>query len=231
LRASILLPTSANPAGMVDEIERVAADSRFVQASFPVRSGILYGKRLFWPVYEALARNGLVAGIHWGGSNYGLAPTPSGWPSRYIEEYVAEVQVYESQLMSLVAEGTFQRIPDLRVTMMDIGFTWVPMWLWDMDRNWKGMRREVPWLTTYPFEIVREHFRFTVAPLDADSRDELAELIKWLGSDELLLFGSDYPHTHDDDLSVLLGAVSDDARPRLMAANARDWYRLSAAAE
>jgi uncharacterized protein len=226
LRASILLPTSADPRAMVDEIERVATDTRFVQTLLPVRSGMLYGKRLYWPVFEAITRAGLVAGIHWGGTNHGIAPRQSGWPSRYIEEYAGEIGVYEAQLISLIAEGTFQHCPTLRVTMMDIGFTWVPMWMWDMDRNWRAMRREVPWITRYPFEIVRDHIRFTSAPLDVDSPEELAELMSWLGSEEMVLFATDYPHTHDDDLGALLSPMTDSVRKSVMAGNARRWYGL-----
>jgi uncharacterized protein len=187
---------------------------------------MLYGKRLYWPVFEAIEHAGLVAGIHWGGSNHGIQPTQSGWASRYIEEYVGEIGMYESQLISLIGEGLFQHCPTLRVTMMDIGFTWVPMWVWDMDRNWKAMRREIPWIKQYPFAIVREHVRFTSAPLDADSAEELTEIMSWLGSDEMVLFATDYPHTHDDDLGVLLPAMTDSSQQSVMADNARRWYGL-----
>jgi hypothetical protein len=100
------------------------------------------------------------------------------------------------------------------------------MWMWDIDRNWKGMRREVPWLTRPPFEDVREQVRFSVSPLDVDSAAELKPVIEWLGSDEMLLYATDYPHAHDDDLSVLLEAMPEEARPRVMSENAREWYRL-----
>jgi predicted TIM-barrel fold metal-dependent hydrolase len=42
----------------------------------------------------------------------------------------------------------------------------------------------------------------------------------------MLLFATDYPHAHDDDTAVLLGALSEEARPRVMSENAREWYRL-----
>jgi len=226
LKASIVLPTRMDPHAMADEINRVGKHPGFVQAHLPVRSGLMYGKRLYWPVFDAIVENDIVAGIHWGGNNNGLPPTCSGWPSYLVEEYVSEVQVFEAQLINLVAEGLFQRYPTLRVSMLEIGFTWVPMWMWDMDRNWKGLRREVPWLTRPPFELVREHVRFSTAPFDADSADQLRRIHGWLGSDELLMFATDYPHTHDDDLAILLESLSEPARKKLMSENARDWYRL-----
>ncbi len=40
------------------------------------------------------------------------------------------------------------------------------------------------------------------------------------------MYASDYPHYHDDDLTVLLDSVPESVRPRLMADSAREWYRL-----
>lgn len=225
LRASIVLP-SRDPAAMVAEIDRVGRHPGFVQALLPVRSGRLYGNRIYHPVFEALVRHDLVAGVHWGGSNDGLPTTSSGWPSWYTEEYVTELQVFEGQLTSMVGEGVFQAFPSLRVAFLECGFTWVPMWAWNLDRVWKGTRREVPWLDRRPFEIIREQVRFSVAPLDADSAPELAKIVSWLGSDDLLMFATDYPHLHDDDLSILLDGLSEPARQKLMHANAATWYRL-----
>jgi predicted TIM-barrel fold metal-dependent hydrolase len=100
------------------------------------------------------------------------------------------------------------------------------MWMWNIDRNWRGMRREVPWLRRPPFADVREHVRFSTAPFDADLPEELAHFVRWLGSEELIMFATDYPHLHDDDVAVLLEAVPESMRPKVMADNARGWYRL-----
>jgi hypothetical protein len=110
--------------------------------------------------------------------------------------------------------------------MLEIGFIWLPSLGWRMDKEWKGLRREVPWLKEPPFGLIREHVRFSVAPLDADSEREIARIVGWLRSDDLLMFASDYPHGHDDDVSLLLAAIPPGMRPRLMRESARDWYRL-----
>lgn len=225
LRASIALPVR-DPAAMVREIDRVGGKPGFVQVLMPVRSGRNYGNRFYHPVYEAITRHNLVTGIHWGGSNDFAAPTPSGWPSWYIEEYVGERQYYQAQVTSLVAEGVFQAFPTLRVSMLEIGFTWLPTLAWRMDKEWKGLRREIPWVSRAPSSLIRDHMRFSVAPLDAGSSKELARVVKWLESEDLLMFATDYPHTHDDDLSILLEAAPESMRARLMSESARDWYCL-----
>jgi predicted TIM-barrel fold metal-dependent hydrolase len=225
LRASIVLP-AGGPAAMAAEIDRVGDHPGFVQALLPVRSGRLYGNRLYHPLFEAVERHDLVAGIHWGGSNDSLPSTPSGQASWYTEEYAAEVQVYQAQLISLIAEGVFQTFPALRVTMLESGFAWVPLWTWDLDRGWKSARREIPWVDRSPFQLIRDHIRFSVAPTDAVSSNQLAPVIKWLGSEDMLMFATDYPHMHDDDLQLLLDAAPESMRPKLMSESAREWYRL-----
>jgi predicted TIM-barrel fold metal-dependent hydrolase len=224
LRASIVLPGRTVEA-MIDEIRRVGDHPGFVQALLPIRSGRLYGTRFWHPLFVELAQRRLVAGLHRGGTNDAAPPTPSGWPSWYIEEYVADMQVYESQIASIIGGGVLAAAPGIRFAMLEGGFTWVAAWGWRIDKDWKGMRREVPWVNTPPLKLIREHFRFTTAPMDAGPREMMEEIIGWLGP-ELLMYASDYPHCHDDDLELLLSCVPGSARADVMGQTARAWYGL-----
>lgn len=67
LRASIVIPTQ-NPDMAVDEIERCAADPRFVQVLMLAGADMPLGKRFYWPIYRAAERLGLTIGIHAGSS-------------------------------------------------------------------------------------------------------------------------------------------------------------------
>jgi predicted TIM-barrel fold metal-dependent hydrolase len=223
LRASLVVPSHTH-ADIVAEIERVGEHPGFVQVLMPVRNSQSYGLRNWWPVYEAMTRHDLVFGLHWGGTS-DAAPTPTGWPSWYVEEYAGEQQVFMSQLTSMVSEGVFQRFPDLRVAVHEIGFGWLPSLLWRLDSEWKGLRRIVPWIDRVPSAIVRDNVRLSTAPMDAGPPDQLARIIEWVGP-EMLMYASDYPHHHDDDLELLLGAAPADARDRILAGTARDFYGL-----
>ncbi|MDQ3810918.1 MAG: amidohydrolase family protein, partial [Chloroflexota bacterium] len=96
LRASIVVPSQL-PAEAAREIDRVGDHPGFVQVLLPARSQHPYGSRLFHPLWDAIARHDLVAGIHFGGSP-GNPPTPSGWPSYFFEEYVGMATVFASQV-------------------------------------------------------------------------------------------------------------------------------------
>ena len=164
LRASILVPAH-NPELAVREIERVAADRRFVQVLLLAMGEMPLGRRPYWPIYAAAEKHGLPIGIH-AGSTYRHAPTGSGWPSYRVEDYVAQSAAFETQLLSLVAEGVFQKFPQLKVVLIESGFTWLPTLLWRTTKTWRGVRPEVPWIDRPPAEIVREHVRFTMQPIE-----------------------------------------------------------------
>ena len=96
-------------------------------------------------------------------------------------------------------EGVFAKFPALKVVLIEAGFTWLPQFLWRANKTWRAMRAEVPWVDRAPAEIIREHVRFTLQPTDAPP-DPAAWLrvLDQIGSDEILLFSTDYPHWHFD---------------------------------
>jgi len=202
LRASIVVPVQ-NPQLCVKEIEKRADDKRFVQVLMPVMGEMTLGRRYYWPIYEAAERHGLPIGIH-AGSSYRYAPTSIGWPSYAFEDYVAQSGAFENQLLSLVAEGVFAKYPALKVVFMESGFAWLPAFLWRANKTWRGVRAETPWVKRAPGEIIRDHVRITLQPVDEPpNREQLDRLIEQIGSDEMLLFSTDFPHWHFDGLNAL----------------------------
>ena len=197
LRASIVIPAES-PELAAEEIERVAADKRFVQVLMLVMGERPLGRRSYWPIYRAAEHHKLPIGIH-AGSNYRHAPTSIGWPSYYLEDYVVQAQAFAAQLLSLVTEGVFVKFPELKVVMMESGVTWLPGLIWRADKTWRAVRFEVPWLQQAPGEVIRNHLRFTIQPFDAPPRrEQLEKLLEQLGSEDILLFATDYPHWHFD---------------------------------
>ena len=224
-RGSIVANTS-DPQAAADEIRRAAADPRFVQVLLLVRSHAPYGRREFLPIFEACCDAGLPAGIHFGGRGGDNPITACGWPSYYIEDHTAMSQAFEAQVLSLVCEGTFEKFPSLRVALVEGGFAWLPGLMWRLDKNYRGLRDEVPWLTKLPSEYIVEHFRATTQPMEEPANPKhLLQLLDMIGSDEFLMFATDYPHwDFDPPDRTLPGIVPYALRQRIMAGNASRFY-------
>jgi hypothetical protein len=226
LRASIVVPVQL-PELAAKEIDRVGAHPGFVQVLLPARSEHPYGNRLFRPMWEAIARQELVAGIHFGGAP-GNPPFPSGWPSYYFEEYAGMAQVFQSQLASIISEGVLDLFPSLRIALLESGFTWLPAFMWRFDKEWRNLRQLVPWVKRAPSKYIREHVRLTIQPLDLPpTTEELLATVGEIGSDDLLLFATDYPHQHAaDPAQDLLPYLPEALARKIRSENARALYGL-----
>ena len=223
LRASIVVPTE-NPEMAVEEIERRASDKRFVQVLVLAQGERPLGRRTYWPIYAAAERHGLPIGIH-AGSAGRHATTSIGWPSFFIEDYVANSQAFAGQLLSFVTEGVFERFPGLKVVLIESGFTWLPPFLWRFDKTWRGIRTEVPWVKQPPSELIREHVRLTLQPVDEPpTAQQLQRVVEHLESDDMLLFSSDYPHWQFDGEDALPAALDPALRRKIMVDNPLSTY-------
>lgn len=227
LRASILIPIQSAELA-VEEIERLAGDKRFVQVMTLVAGDTMLGRRHHWPIYEAAARHGLPLAIH-AGSSYRHPSTTVGWPSYYIEDYASQAITFQSQLASLLAEGVFKKIPELKVVMLESGVSWLPGFLWRFQKYWRGLTMEIPWVDRPPAEIVRDHVRFSLTPFDApENAEDVGKIFEHLGSDELVLFSTDYPHWQFDGDDPLPPGLSETQVRKILIDNPRQTYaRLS----
>ncbi len=100
--------------------------------------------------------------------------------------------------------------------------------MWRFDKEWRNLRRLVPWVKRAPSEYIREHVRLTVQPLDAPTdTHSLLQVVDQLGSDDMLLYASDYPHLHAGDAEAgLLRHLPVSVAEKVRSENARAWYRL-----
>lgn len=222
LRASIVLPLQS-PELAVEEIERRAADKRFVQVLALVMGEQPLGQRTYWPVWAAAERHGLPLAIHTG-SAYRRAVTALGWPTTWLEDYVDQAQAFQAQVASLVSHGVFNQFPGLKVVLSESGITWLPAFLWRFSKNWRGLRIEIPWVERPPIEIVRDHFRLTLQPVDAPDGPTFERIVDQLGSDEMLLFSTDYPHWQFDGDQPMLDWLPAATRRRIAVDNPRATY-------
>ncbi len=226
LRATILIPYE-NADLAVEEINRAAQHPGFVQVSIFPRTREPLGRRKYWKIYEAASNHDLPIAIHFGGLG-GNAITSSGFPSFYYDDHTVMSQAFQSQVISLVCEGVFEQFPTLRTVMMEGGFAWVPSLMWRLDKHWKRLKAEVPFLKRKPSEYIREHMRFTTQPMEEPPiPGQLLQVLKHLGSDEMLMFATDYPHWDYDapDLAFQM-KLPEELKQKIYYDNARSFYKF-----
>ncbi len=229
LRASITV-AAQHAEYAVDEIERRAGDPRFVQVLLLAQMDAPIGNRRYWPIYAAAERHGLAIGVH-AGSTFRHAITSNGWPSYHLEDYVAQAQSFQANLLSLVHEGVFAKYPGVKFVLLESGFTWLPTFLWRANKTWRGVRTEVPWVDRPPAAIIRDHVCVTLQPTDAPPTGaDMARVLDMLGSDDMLLFSTDYPHRQFDGTDAWPAGFSDALKRRVLVDNpCRAYPRLKEA--
>src|SRR6185312_6254093 len=221
LRASIVV-SLMDPDAAAEEIERRAADKRFVQVLMLAAGEMPLGRRAYWPIYRIAERLKLPIGVH-AGSMMRHAPTQSGYPSYLAEDYVHHAQAFATQTISFFAEGVFAKFPELRVVLIESGVSWLPGLMWRVSKDWRGVRTEVPWIKKIPADIIRDHFRLTIQPLDAPP-DEVARVLDHIGSDDILLFATDYPHWQFDGDDVLPAGLPEASLRKILIDNPLATY-------
>ena len=221
-RASILVPPQS-PELAADEIERRAGDRRFVQVMIPVAVEMMLGRRYYRPLLAACERHDLPLALH-AGALLRHPTTSNGWPSHYIQDYVSHASTFEDQLLSLIHEGAFVTFPRLRIVLVESGVSWLPGFIWRAIKTWRGVRPEVPWVTRSPAEYVREHVRLTAQPFDAPDAAAVERIMEMIGSDEMLLFATDYPHWQFDGDQALPPGISGSLARKMMVDNPLATY-------
>jgi predicted TIM-barrel fold metal-dependent hydrolase len=222
-----IVVTGEDPAHAVAEIEKRAGDSSFAQVILSPRSSEPLGRRRYWPIYAAAERAGLPVGLHPAAIPGGSASSGAGWPTYYMQEHHTFVTGSQATAVSLVMEGVFEEFPNLRIAMIEAGFSWAPALGWRMDRIWERMRKETPHLKRPPSEYMREHFWFATQPMEEpENPQDILQIFEWIGWDRIM-FSTDYPHwDFDDPRQAVRVRLTDEQREKIFRANAKALYRL-----
>lgn len=190
---------------------------------------MLMGHRYYWPIYEACSDLALPVYVHVTGIESIFAGTPTlamGVADSYVERYAAVPQVGMASVASLILSGTLEKFPSLKFVFAEYGFLWLPSLFYRLDRTWRGLRHEVPWVRKPPSEYLHERFIFTTQPCDEpDDPKDLAALISMLGHD-VLCFSTDYPHWDNDMPGNTLRMLAPDVRRAIFHDNAARVLRL-----
>jgi predicted TIM-barrel fold metal-dependent hydrolase len=222
----------ADPDAAVREIERWTGDARFVQVAVPLQSHSPYGQRRFRQIWETAAAANLPVAIHAdGGASVEFHATAAG-PIRYALEYNVLLPLNLAyHLASFIAEGVFERLPELRIVCADGGVSALTPIVWRLDKDWRSTRDEIPWTRRFPSEYLRRNVRFFLhrddLPRDVESADAWWEAAH---GGEMLLYASNYPHSDFLSPDAARAHFDTDAAQRLLSQNAADLYDFGAVA-
>jgi predicted TIM-barrel fold metal-dependent hydrolase len=154
------------------------------------------------PLWARLAEAGVPFVLHVGGGkllpkpfhNNGL-PRPRDWlgggENLRAKDFPVVHHSPERFLACLALDGVFERHPTLRGAAIELGATWVPGLLRNVDYAHRSFSKFEPTLKALPLlpsEYLRRQVRFTPFPFE-----DTAWLLEQCGP-ELFMFSTDYPH-------------------------------------
>lgn len=227
VRYALTVPVQI-PEEAAKEIRRAGGEEGVAAVFMPLLN-IPMGNRHYHPIYDAAQEMGLPILLHVTGTEnvyHGSPVVAGGWPESYAERYVSLSQVGEANLISLVFSGVLERFPDLKVLFVEFGCGWILPTMWRMNKAWRGVRFDVPWVKKSPVDYINEHVRISTQPLDEPERpDQLKSMIDLIG-DHLLCFATDYPHWDNDMPGMSLRMLSDESRRKIFVDNAKGILRL-----
>ncbi|RYE43746.1 MAG: amidohydrolase [Hyphomicrobiales bacterium] len=210
----------------VAEVERCAADPRFVQILLPFRTFDPLGNPKYWPLLEIAQEHKLPIALHPAAQH---VTTGAGWQSFYYEHHTALPAALYAQMASLIFEGALDRFPDVQILFTEGGWSWVAPYAWRLDSVWSMLRDEVPDLQRAPSEYVGQNFWFTTQPIEEPEHPrQLLEMfgqLEQVGLGEKLMFSSDYPHwDFDSPDRAIPRHLPEDVRTRIIGGNALKCY-------
>ncbi|MCU6794452.1 amidohydrolase [Paenibacillus sp. WQ 127069] len=224
-----MVVSTGDPLLAAREIDRIAGHPDIIEVIISSATREPLGHRMYHPIYEAAERHGLPIAVHPGTEGTGGtgAPTSAGYPTRYIEWHTNLSQMFMAQLTSVVCEGVFVKFPNLKLVLLEGGIAWLPHLMWRLDKNYKALRAQVPWLTRLPSEYIRDHCFLSTQPIEEpDNPKDLIRLFDMMDAENILMFSSDYPHWDFDAPDAILKRLSLEARKKIFYENAKKLYKL-----
>lgn len=196
--------------------------------------------QLHEPIWERLAEAGVPVMCHVGFGSGGLRPAwhdngrpipkdhVGGGENLRAKDFPSIHHTTEKFLTCLALDGVFERHPDLRCGVIELGASWVPGFLRSLDaaaHNFTKFEPIIAELTLAPSDYIRREVKFTPFPFE-----DVGWLIEQEG-DEMFLFSSDYPHPEGGrdpisrfDASLDAADISDNARARFYADNLDELF-------
>jgi predicted TIM-barrel fold metal-dependent hydrolase len=209
------------------EIRRLGNETGMVQVLMSSAARMPYGQHYYWPIYEAACDFDLPVAIHVGAEGTGIAnpPTSVGYPSTYLEFHSDHSQTMMGHCVSMLSEGVFEEFPNLRFGFIEGGVVWAPHVIGRLDRSYRALKAEVPWLRQLPSEYFVGHLYWSTQPIEEPTEDpkHLMHMLEMMRADRTVIFATDYPHWDFDNPLTAFSHFPADLRRRIFVDNVVDY--------
>ena len=192
------------------------------------------------PIWARLAEAGVPFVLHVGGGKLlpkafhaNGRPRPKDWlgggENLRAKDFPVLHHSPERFLACLALDGVFHRHPGLRGAAIELGASWVPTLLRNVDHAHRSFARSEPLLQELdlkPSEYLRRQVRFTPFPFE-----DTAWLVEQCGP-ELFMFSTDYPHPEGgrrpfEIFSDAMSTFDDTAREKFFWRNGAELVGLA----
>jgi predicted TIM-barrel fold metal-dependent hydrolase len=195
------------------------------------------------PFWARLAESGAPVVLHIGGGKLlprayheNGHPRPKDWlgggENLRAKDFPAIHHSPANFLTAMILDGIFDRHPELQCGAIELGASWVPPLLRNLDYAFDNFGKNEPMLQALsmkPSDYVRRQVKFTPFPFE-----DVGWLVDQCG-EELFLFSSDYPHPEGGrdpikrfETSFEAAGIGPDARSRFYASNFEELMGLGA---
>ena len=227
---SLVLVPNQLPEESAKEIRRVGSHPRMVGVLMGANgTGMLSGHSHYYPIYEAAVELGLPIVLEAGGESYIYTlthHTAAGPPVTYAEYRILADQSLTGHLGSLIAQGVFERFPDLKVLALGAGADWLGAVMARFDFKFDSHGREIPWAPKRPSEYFRKSIRLSTYPLDvAVESEHLVKLLQTVeGIEDMLMYASGYPNWDTEWVDSVRQALPAEWHNKVFYENALDFF-------
>ena len=175
------------------------------------------------PIWQAAQTFDLTVSLH----TFTVMPpyAPGGrdtWNNLWLQRTAAHPWCGMRNMAALIGSGVMDRLPDLRIAVLEAGHGWLPFWVARLDEHVRTMDGVLPDLKHLPSEYVTSGRYFHSTEI-SEGRDITQTVIDLLGPD-VLMYGSDYPHSEaafPESTQIVNGwGLSDEHMRKLMWDNA-----------
>ncbi len=134
-------------------------------------------------------------------------------------------------IAQLIASGVFDRFPDLRFYFAETNASWLSSLIWFMDDNYRIFKHWYGPLEMLPSEYIFKHCRFSFI------RDPLALKLRNVVPTEILMWGSDFPHSVGSFpesqawLDEIFDNQSEELRRQILVENPCEFFGLDVDAD